>query len=581
MSYVLAYKVYIAPISVPFHSIKTSANLVSGSAVQSVDSAQTTSLDFTAGISLGVTSPPQSTIVLIKNNLTTVTSRMFNWRMANVAVQFSIDGFNFYDAFSGFIDGRTEDLNTVSFRCLGYLGYLDYYKYATPLWRDKPAASYIPDPPSEWNTTISGLWRRMYNDQNPATLSGSFTGTVNTVFWFLGGRPYKYRDEAVRAGDTVRFWYDCDHAPITPNFTWLNQENISDDFAMLASSAGGQIIQSSNGVLKFINPHSFVPATKSVTITDSMFRSISVDEVSSTTFGKAIVTFSPRMLGANKAVLDSNIGVYLPYNEEYTHEVEFTQPVDRLTNNTYFGSGITFGQTGGYFGVDEFIDSRDFVKAVDYNGETSTIKIKIPPLTGVYFPRHRYKWTGDAGTSYWYYENDATKTAAQFMKIVVKSVDEARSLYLSKLTLYGIPIVAGEPQTIKRDIPLDFTGLVTAGIVPSGFREVNVRENPYIQTKEHATRMLDVVKYLHKRPRPVVRIVDIVFNPSLEIGDVININSVYYGLSGKFKVTDIAIKNSGAFMDISCVDVSDIKTREELFVIGDTYASNTVKYLSW
>jgi len=122
---------------------------------------------------------------------------------------------------------------------------------------------------------------------------------------------------------------------------------------------------------------------------------------------------------------------------------------------------------------------------------------------------------------------------------------------------------------------------VTAGIVPSGFREVNVRENPYIQTKEHATRMLDVVKYLHKRPRPVVRVVDIVFNPSLEIGDVININSVYYGLSGKFKVTDIAIKNSGAFMDISCVDVSDIKTREELFVIGETYASDTVKYLSW
>ena len=90
MSYVLAYRVYIAPISVPFHSIKTSANLVSGSAVQSVDSAQTTSLDFTAGISLGVTSPPQSTIVLIKNNLTTVTSRMFNWRMANIAIQFSL-----------------------------------------------------------------------------------------------------------------------------------------------------------------------------------------------------------------------------------------------------------------------------------------------------------------------------------------------------------------------------------------------------------------------------------------------------------------------------------------------------------
>ena len=580
MSYVLAYKVYIAPITVPLLSVKSSQYLVPSSVVKSVDTSQSTSIDYVAGITLGITSPPEATIALIKNNQSTATGRTYDWRMANVAVLFSIDGINFYDAFAGFIDGRTEDLNTVSFRCLGYLRYMDYYKHSTPVWRDKPVATNIPDPPA-WSTTTSGLWRLMYNDQKPTTLSGSSTGTVNTIFWLMGGRPYKLRDEVTRVGDTARFWFDCDHAPITPSFTWLNQENINDDFLMLVSSAGGQITQAGNGVVKFINPHSFVPATKNITVTDSMFRSLSVEEVSASTYGKVTVTFSPRMLGANKTVLDSTLGVYLPYNEEYTHEAEFTQPVDRITNNTYFGSGITFGQTGGYFGIDQFIESRDFVKAVDYNGETATVKLRVPSLTEVYFPRHRYKWTGDAATSYWYYEHDVKKTAAQYMKLLIKSVDQARSLYLSKLTLFGVPVIAGEPQTIKRDIPLDFTGLITAGIIPSGFREVTARDNPYIQSKEHAMRFIDVIKYLHKRPRPAVRIIDMVYNPALEIGDIITLNSFYYGVTGKHKVTEIVIKNSGAFMDINCVDVSDIRTREELFVIGETYTGTTEKYLSW
>jgi len=94
-------------------------------------------------------------------------------------------------------------------------------------------------------------------------------------------------------------------------------------------------------------------------------------------------------------------------------------------------------------------------------------------------------------------------------------------------------------------------------------------------------RFIDVIKYLHKRPRPAVRIIDMVYNPALEIGDIITLNSFYYGVTGKHKVTEIVIKNSGAFMDINCVDVSDIRTREELFVIGETYTDITEKYLSW
>jgi hypothetical protein len=587
MNYVLKYQLYLAPIDVPIYNLENSAYRVSDQSVQDIGIGQNTSIDFTGGISLGVASPAEANITLIKNGLTSTTNRLFNWRLANVLIKYSINNGSTYSTqFAGFVESRGEGMNSVNFRCFGYSKYLEYYKEITPLWIDKPAATNIPDIPSAsqvWSTTTSGVWGQFFANQDPTTLSGSFTGTINTVFWLLGGRPYKYKDHVKNKSLPVRFWYDCDHAPIMPKFTWLNKENVSNDLVQLAAAAGGQITQDNEGVIQFRNPHSFVPSTNTAyTVTDSMFSDLSVDETSAVGYGKVIVTFSPRYLGANKVILDAPIGKYLPYNEEYEHEVEFQQPVDRLTNNTYYGSGITFGQAGGYFGIDQYITSKDFVTAVDYNGDTAYVSLKVPQLSSVYFPKKRFYWTGNSNTSYWKYEKDVSKTAGQVFKVKVKNTDQARRLYLAKISLFGIPMVAGSQQTLKNDIPLEFSGLVTAGIIPSGFKEVSVSENPYIQSRDQAQRLMDVIKYLHKRPRPAVRINTLPYNSSLKVGDIIVINSVAYGiLNKKHKVVELQINKTGATMNITCVDVSDIKTREDFFINGEVYPPETTKYLSW
>ena len=584
MNYLLSYRVYIAPLgesldvasTAPSYPFPPSQYLLPSKVVQDVTISHSTSIDYGAGITLGVTSPPTAMLLLIKNNLTQVTSRTYNWRMATVKIYYSIDSVNFYSAFNGFLETRGEELNGISYKACGFVRYLDYYKHYTPLWRNKAAATYVPDPPQPWSTAVSGQWGELYRSQDPTTLSGSYTGTVNSIFWLMGGRPYKYKEQAVRSAESVRFWYDCDHAPIVPNFTWLNQENVFDDLVSLSTATGGQITQTPEGVVEYINPHSFASAPKNITITDSMFRSLSVDEESINTYGKVVITFSARYLGANKAVLDDPVGKYLVYNEEYSHDVEFPQPVDRLTNNTYYGSGISFGASGGYFGIDEFIDSRDFVRAVDYTGETATVQLKIPRLTTLYFPKKRY-----TTASGWVTQQDVTKTPGQFMTLVIKNNDPARALYLAHITLFGIPVAAGEPQTIKVNIPLQFSGLVNAGIVPSGFREVRINENPYIQSKDQAMRLADVIKYLHKRPRPVIRVTDLIYNPALLLNDVITLSSLAYNLQGSYKIVDVTVKKTGAFMDIGLVDVSDIKQRNEFFIVGDAYESTDTKYLSW
>lgn len=581
MNYLLSYKIYIAPVN---EVLEHPSRLIPSSAVTAVEIQHDSAVDMSGGITLGMSSYPTATISLKKTSFNTVAQRSFNWRLANVLVYYSLDGVNYTPSFAGFIESRSEQLNTIQFNCFGYLKLLEYYRHYTPLWKDKPVATPIPDIPASaqpWSTSVSGTWGQYIRNQDPTTLSGYYTGTLNTLFWLMGGRPYKYKDHYTSVGTNVRFWYDADPCPIVPKFTWMNLEEVSQDVNLLAGAAGAQITQTQEGVVKVLSPHSFAAYPKNITITDSMFASIEVDEESAVTFGKAIVTFTPRFLGANKAVLDDQIGIYLPYNEEYEHEIELPQPVDRLTNNTYYASGVTFGMSGGLFGVGQYITSTDFVTAVDYNGDTSAVLLKVPKLTNLFYARDKFIWNTETNTGYWTKVQDYAKTPGQFMKLVVKNDNSAKSLYLAKISLYGVPVEAGEPQTVKKDIDLDFTGLVAAGVVPSGFREVALKDNPYVQSKDHAMRLLDVIRYLHKRPRPTIRVVDMVHNPNIQLGDIITLRSGFYGIDGQFKVTGITVKQTGAKLDITCVDVSDIKTKDQFFIIGSGYAGSTEKYLSW
>ena len=578
MNYQLSYRVYVSAINT---KVDQPANLIPSQYVQDIGISHTMATQMTSGVTLGQMAPPECSITLIKSAYNFFADRQYNWRLANVLVLYSIDALNFYPAFAGFLESRQESLTQVTFKACGYLRYVEYYKHLTPLWENKPAATVIPDPPTPYSTSVSGIWGQLYNSQNPTTLSGSTIGTINTVFWLCGGRPYKYKTFLEETNQIPRFYFDCDASIISPRFTWLNREDILQDLTALAIAGGGQLTQSANGVVQFVNALSFTKSKNNFTITDSMFSSLSIDDEAAVTFGKVIATFSPRFLGANKALIDASLSKYLPYGEEYVHDIEFPQPVSRLTNNTYYGSGISFAASGGYFGIDEYITSRDFVKAVDFNGDIASVSLKVPRLYEVWYPKNKWFWDSVAASGYWTVIEDVTKTPGQFMQVFVRNDDVGRGLYLSKLTLYGIPLIAGEQQTIKKDIPIVFSGLVQTGIIPSGFREIRMSENAYVQSKDHAMRMLEIVKYLHKRPRPVHRFTDLVYNPTLALGDIVSVNSTFYQVKGKYKIVEIIVKNTGARMDLACVDVNDLAEREDFFIIGNSYQATDTKLLSF
>ena len=64
------------------------------------------------------------------------------------------------------------------------------------------------------------------------------------------------------------------------------------------------------------------------------------------------------------------------------------------------------------------------------------------------------------------------------------------------------------------------------------------------------------------------------------LGDIISVRSNFYQVQGKFKIVEIVVKNTGARMDLACVDVSDLLARDQFFIVGQSYNNSDSKFLS-
>jgi hypothetical protein len=70
-------------------------------------------------------------------------------------------------------------------------------------------------------------------------------GLVNYILWAAGGRP----SEQSASYPTALFYYRCDFAPITPEWSWAAGENAWDELGRLARACGLVIYQAADGVV--------------------------------------------------------------------------------------------------------------------------------------------------------------------------------------------------------------------------------------------------------------------------------------------------------------------------------------------
>lgn len=481
------------------------------------------------------------------------------WRMTLVEIFYTNDGVvgNLKLASTGLIFTRTEDRTKVSFVMRGFLDLFNINLVETPLFRGRKVATPIPSTVSVDNLKA----------QDPTIKEGSSVGLINTLLWLIGGRPYKYKSlytsqNAYVAGQYPKFFFDCQASVINPEWAWFNYENLTDDIKQLCKASGGLLTQDLDGVIRYKNVFGSKKSWNGLTITDSLATKFTQSERGSEPYSKVIITYTPRYLAGSQEIYKTVLNEYLNIGESVERQLDFTRPVYKMVNKTISGQ-LTDTIVGSNF---KFV--KDTINAIDIFGTKQVMSVKLSPHNILYIPK--YVASGTLGN--FTVEKDTAVISSQTTTLTVSNTLNPSTIFVGEVSLYGRTLEAGSQETFIRKL----NQLPTI----SGFRELRLPDNPYVQSESQAVRLVDTAKYLLENPRIQITADNVPFVSGIALGETVKVYSPLYALSGEYQISSIAFSNNIQKANITLLSLSGIYGEDELFVIGQTYSSTNQRKLS-
>jgi hypothetical protein len=423
--------------------------------------------------------------VVVKDALTATA-----WKKTPIRVTYTV-GAASGTAFAGIItkrDRNTSDAE-LTFNCIGFAELIRTTRAYSLLFHRTPVAT---------KTTAAS--------QEDPTLPSYIAGPMNWILWQAGGRPleqnFTYTNPA--------FYYSCDQALISPNWSWLAGEDGWSECLKLAQASGGQVYQDSAGVVRYRQPYAIADASSVFTFDESVYDENGISETDDVTPLVTQVTcaYVSRELRPTQAVVEVTTPRLIHIGETITLVNEPAQPLYTLDAPTAANFVITTA------------DYAVPVLGVDY-----TVAIV---------------WAAQR----------ITMTVTNLMSI---------PLSLWKYTLKGQPVIAGP------------TGSVTLG---SGTSQKTISDNAYIQTEHDARRLCALVLKFYGVTRPVRSFGGCVFDPARAVGEVVGLSNVRWSMSAELHIiTKIAHDDTGLFSDYELAYVGDLNKTSDYYQVGPTYAS--------
>jgi hypothetical protein len=530
------------------------------------------SFDFQQNTELwtGVTQPPASAITFIKpkvganEELRSFLDRNADWRMTKLELYYSETNVESYrKVFDGLIYARSETNTTVQFTNRGYLDLLNITLVETPLLRNRRVATFIPT-----GTTDLDKFTKL-KAQNPTILEGSSVGIINALLWLLGGRPYKYKSlydtqYTEVAGQYPKFYYDCDSSVINPEWLWFNYENLFGDLSTLCKAAGGVLNQDFDGVVRYKNIFSTKQAANGLVITDSNFSSASISENGTEPYSKIVTTFTPRYLSGSQEVFSTVINEYLNFEETVERQIQFSKPVYKLVNKTISGQ-LTDTIVG-----DNFKFVKDKMNVVDSFGTKQIVSAKIKPHSTLYIT----KYVSADKVGNFTKTKDTAVVPSQSTTLYIKNTqNQASTVYVGEVSLYGRALESATQETYV--LPLNQYPTV------SGYKELRIGDNPYVQSESQAVRLINIAKYIMENPRTSLTVSDVPYTEKLKLGETIVFNSSSYGISGEFKIISLSFSPTLSTAQVGLLSMSGLFSASEIFQIGTTYQDADSRVLAF
>lgn len=542
--------------------------------IVSVD--QTSAVDFeqTAELITGVSQPNVSRITFTKVSqdkeptLYNFLARDADWRMTKIEVFYSIDnGVNYSRLFEGLLFVRSEELNTVSFIARGYIDLLNITLIETPLLRNRKVATYIP-PVTEGMTDAQIF--ALLKKQNPTIIEGSSVGIVNALLWLVGGRPYNYKKLYTEqysgvAGEHPKFYYDCESSVVNPEWVWFNYENLLGDLTLLCKASGGLLQQNIDGLVRYTNVYNFRKYSSGITFTDSSYESLSIAELGTEPYSRIVTSYTPRYLAGSQEVYKMVLDEYLENGQELTRRVDFNKPVWKLVNKTISG------QLTDTIVSLSLKDVKSNITAVDLFGTKRTVKARITPHTTLFIPK--YSYAGTPGNFTKVRDNGIAGSQSTSLIISNTITGDASSLYIGDVSLFGRALEAANTETYIKELNQYPT--------ISGFKELRIPDNPYVQDESSAKRLTYISEYLLEVPRMSIELSKVPYVSGLALGSVVTVNSSKHNINEDFKIYSMSFSETLNTMDLSLISVSGLYTENDVFIVGKTYGGSDTKILSF
>jgi hypothetical protein len=541
--------------------------------IEKIDPTQSATFQSNTELLTGVANPSSTSFTILKPKqgqdieVFNFLDRNYQWRIKKVEIFTSFNGgSNYKKVFDGLLFERAESRNSVSFVARGYLDLLNINLIETPLFRNRKTSTFIPtgaNDPAKFE---------LLKAQNPTIAEGSTVGIINSILWLLGGRPFKYfslfQPTSVyytTLNYTPLFYYDCESSILNPEWVWFNYENLLGDLSLLCKASGGLLRQNDDGILEYTNVFNLKKQQSNITLTDKDFSDLTYGSYNYEPYKEIVTTFNPRFLSASQEVFSAVFDEYLSFNQTVERRVEFEKPVWKLVNKTISG------QLSDTLVSTQFKTVEDNFTATDLFGTNRRVSARIQPHNSYYMT----KYTASGSPGNFVLTKDTGVTSSQSTTVYVRNnliVDQS-SLYISTVKLFGRALdSAPEDNCI---LPLTSSG------ISSGFRQLNLGNNPYVQSKQHGFRFLDIAAYLMQNDRPNISLKEVPFNKNLKLGDVVRVVSTFSDIDDYFKVYSYTVSSSLATADYELISVSGLYDESDLFIVGQTYSGSSEKILSF
>lgn len=344
-------------------------------------------------------------------------------------------------------------------------------------------------------------------------------GLINYALWQCGGRP----NAQSGSYPSAVFYYDCDHAIIAPDYSWLAGEDTWSECLKLAQAAGGQMYQDASGVVRFKQVLGYAGASATDSIGMSDYATIeSTTDPDVLQGNKWTCQYTPRRRLGTQQVADDTTPRHVEPGESVTIVIEPQNPIVSLET-----------QPGGTQLKSDalVVATQDGARIAQGSGYTHTLSI----------------------------------TAARVTIVVTNAGSKAFTVW--RVTLRGDPVVATE------------AGSVSSG---SGSVERQIESSPYVQSRAHAQRLCDMYATFYGTARSNVSVRGCVHKPSRYVGQTVSLSCSAWGMTNVAHVIlDIKHDDTGNSADYELANVADLPDSSGFFIVGTSYSGSDVKFLGW